>query len=567
VAGDRSDARRLHAIRVSEEAGNTRSWIYAVVDRYVSRRRGGVADDELRIDRTTLLDGSDALRAAKCSRLGRLWAGQELDAAFGVLLRDVFTTVAPDPAEVFALAESSKARMLLDSLAGCWVQPAGDLAAELAAAEREAMAYGEDRQDGLVWDEMRLGSELALGRSSAALDDLERRYRDAGAGFSGVAPVPHLDEIRNDLTPGELLIEYVVPHHQMHPAYAVWALAITAESVRLVPLLTDPVSGSTGFIGRVITGHRAPFDFSPLGGAIVTLRSAIQEDDDDTRADAALRSLHELLIAPLEAAGIELDGRRQVTVVPQRALHPVPFAALIDETGRRLLDRAPVAVAPSASAWSVLRRRRRPLRRHFLAFANPTLDPDLEPLPAAEREADVVAGRLSRAGLTVDVRARAQATETALAEHATEAGILYFATHGSHPDGAAIDLHGIHLAPTNDDDGVITAHEIRKLDLSGTWTAVLSVCDGGLYRYGPGDEPLGLVPALLVAGAANVVSTLWQLDDTAGRDLMVEMMDHLMEHGPAAALRTAAVSYSEAGDVAVRDWAAFVVVGSGGPPT
>jgi len=167
--------------------------------------------------------------------------------------------------------------------------------------------------------------------------------------------------------------------------------------------------------------------------------------------------------------------------------------------------------------------------------------------------------------VTVDVRARGLASEEALTNHAAEAGVLYFATHGSHPDGAALDLHGVHLTPTKDYDGLVTAFEIRRLDLSSTWTAVLSVCDGGLYRFGPGDEPLGLVPALFAAGVVNVVSTLWPLDDAAGRDLMVEMMDRLIDDGPAAALRAAALDYSQAGDVSVRDWAAFVVVGVGGP--
>jgi CHAT domain-containing protein len=564
MADDRADARRLHAIRVTEQAGDTTAWISAVIDRYTTRRARGATEDELRTDRATVLARADMLRGAARSRLGRLWSGQQLDHAFGVLLRDVLTNTDPDPSEVFALAESCKARMLLDSLAGHWVEPDRELGARLSELEREAMRYGDESLGGLTWDELRLGSELALG-SRESLDALEHVYSEAGVGFQGVAPIVPVDEIVDGLSASELLIEFVIPHHPLHPAVGVWAVVIARDGARLIPVLTDPMSDS-GFVGRITTDDHAPVDFSRLGEAIVTLRSSVQEDHDDARVGAVLRALHDVLITPLAEHGVTLDGWDRVTVVPHRMLHPVPFAALTDANGRRLVDRASISVAPSASAWSVVRRGQRQLKRHFVALANPTLA-DMDPLPYAEREVDEVSGRLSRNGFTVDVRARAQASESALNAHAAEAGILYLATHGNRPDGDALDMHGVHLSASDGLDGVITASEIRRLDLSAAWTVVLSVCDGALYRFGPGDEPLGLVPALLVAGASNVVGTLWPIDDTAGRDLMVRMMSRLVELGPAGALRAAEVDYSVQSDASVRDWAAYVVVGVGGPPT
>ena len=566
MEADRADARRLHAIRVAEESGDTNTWIAAVLDRYMTRRQRGANEDELRADRTSILARADALRGGLRSRLGRLWAGQQLDAAFGQLLRDVLATDDPDPREVFALSEAARARMLLDSLGGNWVPPSRGLASELAFAERTVMAYGEDALDGPVWDEIRLGSELALGRSGTELQALEARYRDEGVGFGGVTPVFPIEDVQASLLPGELFLEYIIPHHPLHPAYGLWVLVVDHDGTRLVPIITDPTSGSQGFIGRITTDDHAPVDWSPLGQAIVSLRTAILEDQDDDSADAALTLLHAQLVAPLEAAGVDIAGISRLTVVPHRMLHHVPFGALLDENGVRLLERTSVSTAPSAASWSVVRRRGHQLNRHLVAFANPVFDdPELEPLPAAEREVDEVAALLSRDNVTIDVRAREDASEEAFEQHAHEAGILYLATHGAFPDAAALDLHGVVLGASDGHDGVLTANEVSRLDLGGVWTTVLSVCDGGLYRFGPGDEPLGLVPALLVAGAANVVGALWEIDDAAGRALMVRVMTSLVRDGPAEALRHAAVDMAAAGDVAVRDWAAFVVVGSGTP--
>jgi CHAT domain-containing protein len=88
------------------------------------------------------------------------------------------------------------------------------------------------------------------------------------------------------------------------------------------------------------------------------------------------------------------------------------------------------------------------------------------------------------------------------------------------------------------------------------------VCDSGTYRFGPGNELHGLVPALLTAGARNVLATLWPIEDSMGRRFVVNFYKHLVQGGPAVALQR---TYADliAGGVDVRDWAAFVVIGPG----
>jgi CHAT domain-containing protein len=90
----------------------------------------------------------------------------------------------------------------------------------------------------------------------------------------------------------------------------------------------------------------------------------------------------------------------------------------------------------------------------------------------------------------------------------------------------------------------------------------LSVCNGGLYRIGPGDEPLGLIPAALEAGTSSVIAALWAVDDDAGRRLMGGVVEHLSGGDPAQALRDGVLARIEAG-APMHDWAAFTVIGSG----
>lgn len=156
------------------------------------------------------------------------------------------------------------------------------------------------------------------------------------------------------------------------------------------------------------------------------------------------------------------------------------------------------------------------------------------------------------------------ATEAELRRQASESDVLHFATHGVFPENDVIDFHYLLLAPDEGCDGRLRADELRSLDLSAAQLVALSICDGGIFRVGPGDEPYGLIPAVLTAGACNVLGTLWPLPDQVGRKHMVEFYLHLLSIGPAGALQQACLKLIRAG-ASLRDWAAFALAGAGRP--
>ena len=110
-------------------------------------------------------------------------------------------------------------------------------------------------------------------------------------------------------------------------------------------------------------------------------------------------------------------------------------------------------------------------------------------------------------------------------------------------------------------DGRIEAHEIRQLDLRHTSLVVLSICDGALNRFGPGDELHGLVSAFLIAGVPNVVGALWPSNDLMTRLLMARFYRHVISDGPAVALQRACQFIKSRAKL--RFWAGFTLVGTG----
>ncbi len=148
-------------------------------------------------------------------------------------------------------------------------------------------------------------------------------------------------------------------------------------------------------------------------------------------------------------------------------------------------------------------------------------------------------------------------------------------------------LSGLVLAGANRpvsagaDDGVLTALEVGELDLTRTELAVLSACQTGLGKSTKGEGLLGLQRAFQVAGCRTVVSSLWNVNDSATQALMIDFYRRLWSEQKISrveALRQAqlkllhegakaglaldpAWTADEHGRLPPRYWAAFILSG------
>nr|VFK51263.1 MAG: CHAT domain-containing protein [Candidatus Kentron sp. TUN] len=128
------------------------------------------------------------------------------------------------------------------------------------------------------------------------------------------------------------------------------------------------------------------------------------------------------------------------------------------------------------------------------------------------------------------------------------------------------------------EDGVLYALEAQSLNLQGTELVVLSACDTGQREIDVSDGIYGLTRAFRIAGARNVLMTLWPLDDALAREFMEDFYCNWLGGGLggekrarcegkplpiAEALRQTRLAWIESGDARRRDpkyWAPYVLV-------
>lgn len=116
--------------------------------------------------------------------------------------------------------------------------------------------------------------------------------------------------------------------------------------------------------------------------------------------------------------------------------------------------------------------------------------------------------------------------------------ILHLATHGFFldvdSDNSPMLNTGLLFAgvknelPNTADDGILTAYEASALKLDSTNLVVLSACETGLGELVSGEGVFGLQRAFELAGAKNIIMSLWKVDDAATQLLMTFFYEQLM---------------------------------------
>jgi CHAT domain-containing protein len=154
----------------------------------------------------------------------------------------------------------------------------------------------------------------------------------------------------------------------------------------------------------------------------------------------------------------------------------------------------------------------------------------------------------------------ADATEEALEREMTRAQYIHLAVHGERNIEAAA-FHCLYLAPGENSDGMLCAHEVLRWDLRGVDLITMSACDSGLGRFDEGDNLRGLPASFLLAGASTVVGALWEVDDEASKLFFCEFYEHLRSQVSKMEAFTAAQAKTREKFARYADWGAFYLAG------
>lgn len=301
---------------------------------------------------------------------------------------------------------------------------------------------------------------------------------------------------------------------------------------------------------------------APTNTLISQVRSALRNPQ---RTDIASKSrnLDEAIMRPIRKI---LGNVHHILLSPDGDLNLIPFAALVDEHGKYLIEE--YSINYLTSGRDLLRfPSTTKSRQAAVVIANPSFDVEpskssdgktpLDNVPTKSRSSDLKerfqplrgtddeAKELARI-LGVQPLTGASATETSLKKlHGPL--ILHVATHGfflpnqMRPKadelknfsfaGSPLNENpllrsGLALAGANQrlggdgEDGILTSLETAGLDLWGTKLVVLSACDTGLGDVQNGEGVYGLRRALVLAGAESEVISLWKVNDEVTRDFM-----------------------------------------------
>lgn len=178
-------------------------------------------------------------------------------------------------------------------------------------------------------------------------------------------------------------------------------------------------------------------------------------------------------------------------------------------------------------------------------------------LPGSGREAREIGEVLEKMNWQTTIRTDASATETCFKSYSSDSSpeLLHISTHGFYFPQAkrrptrkdrtvrdeeksffritddplmrsGLAFSGINNSwngkevPSDTDDGILTAYEVSRMNLTNTQLVVLSACDTGLGEIREGEGVYGLQRGFRLAGVQSMIVSLWKVPDKETVELM-----------------------------------------------
>ncbi len=493
------------------------------------------------------------------------------------------------------ISEGARARSLLELLAQAGANIRQGVEPQLA--ERERRLQQRINAKAAIVQRLR-NSERTEGEAAPLKDEIDRLWIELQQVQSEIQrkspryatftqpQTLSVPEIQSQLDADTLLLEYALGDERSY----LWAVTPTSIDSYELPKRAE-VEDLARRVHNLLSGMGARrCDETVAQWMARRSKAEAQYPEEASR-------LSQILLGPVA----EKLKQNRLVIVPDGALHYVPFAALPRPPSERRDDRAinsrlatrdpgsftPLIVGhelvnlPSASTIAAQRstlagRRLAPKTLAVLAdpvFAkdddrfNPDPPPGNRPVKRQGREFPCAGapdpsplrwerlyysgGEASRILALAPAKERLEAIgfrasrAIAMSKELGKYRMIHFATHGK-ADSERPQLSTLVLSLIDENgaeqDGYLRAHELYNMHLPAE-LVVLSACETGLGGLIKGEGIIGLTRGFMYAGAKRVVVSLWNVNDAATADLMTTFYREMLNKGlrPATALRAAQI--------------------------
>lgn len=261
------------------------------------------------------------------------------------------------------------------------------------------------------------------------------------------------------------------------------------------------------------------------------------------------RQLYSELISPVEE-WISANRSESLVILPDGPLYLLPFAGIQDARGQFLIEKTPVAYAPSRNIF-----------RHCLRFGGNSSDPKNRlllvngsgGLPKAQEELAYLSNLYARSTSVVNAK-----NVPLPADELKGAAIFHFLGHSRIRQGRpALVLQ------TLPKEIVLDCPMIQNWKMPKAKLVNLAGCSTGIGPVAEGEAPWGLIPAFLDAGAPAIIASLTDVDDGATATLNRLFYDQLKKGASIVhALQRAQVSLLASDRTNPRSWIPYVLIGN-----
>ncbi len=472
-----------------------------------------------------------------------------------------------------AMAEHQAAREVLAQAACEAAIEQVETVRQYMAGDTLGMAFFATRQDlydfyiDLLMTRHQLDGGTTYSRAAFAASERSRArgfldlLATAEQAWSAASPVG-LEAIRQQILDDETALLH---YHLGSPHSYVWVMTRSSFEVRILPRSAALEAVARPALQLLENSHQRRY-----------------REEAQTR----LRQLASAVLWP----ALEGVKANRLLIVADGALARLPFAALPIRGewpgDRPLLAAYEVVHLHSASTLLALRRARAgrpPAKARLAVLADPVYAPSDPRLPAplatttppsgsefprlvaASAEAAAISAWIPADQRLVATGAEAS-RQLVLSGRLADFRVLHFAVH-SVLDSQSPDRSSLVLSRWDAEgrpvDGFLRLRDLRNLNLRAD-TVVLSGCRTALGRIWDGEGIVGLPQAFLLAGARQVIVSLFRVRDRATAELMGRFYQRHFGAGMPAAAALRHAQLSMAGDPrwqAPADWAGFVLEG------